>query len=45
MRTAVLKMHGALTQREVTPAPVTLATLEMESTVQVRQIILYSKCA
>ena len=29
-------MHSALTQREITAAPVTLATLEMVSTVQVR---------
>ena len=29
-------MHSALTQKEVSLAPATLATLEMESTVQVR---------
>ena len=40
---AVLRMYSALTQWEVTPAPVTLATLvtlELESTVQVRHYIL-----
>ena len=30
-----MRMQTALTQREVSPAPATLATLEMESTVQV----------
>jgi len=30
-----MRMQTALTQREVSPAPVTLATLEMESTVQI----------
>ena len=34
--TTVMRMHSALTQREVSPAPATLATLEMVSTVQVR---------
>ena len=34
--TTVMRMHSALTQREVSPALATLATLEMESTVQVR---------
>ena len=33
--TTVMRMHSALTQREVSPALATLATLEMESTVQV----------
>ena len=33
--TTVMRMHSALTQRGVTPALVTLVTLEMESTVQV----------
>ena len=33
--TTAMRMQTALTQREVSPAPVTLATLEMESTVQV----------
>ena len=33
--TTAMRMRTALTQREVSPAPVTLATLEMESTVQV----------
>ena len=33
--TTVMRMHSALTQREASPAPATLATLEMESTVQV----------
>ena len=40
---AVLRMYSALTQWEVTPAPValaTLVTLEIESTVQVRHYIL-----
>ena len=31
-----MRMHSALTQWGVTPAPATLATLEMVSTVQVR---------
>ena len=35
MNTAVMSMQTALTQREVSPAPATLATLETESTVQV----------
>ena len=34
-QTTVMRMHNALTQRGVTPALVTLVTLEMESTVQV----------
>ena len=34
--TTVMREHSALTQWGVTPAPVTLATLEMESAVQVR---------
>ena len=34
--TTAMRMHSALTQREVSPAPATLATLEMVSTVQVR---------
>ena len=33
--TTAMRMQTALTQREVSPAPVTLATLEMELTVQV----------
>ena len=33
--TTVVRMQPALTQREVSPAPATLATLEMESTAQV----------
>ena len=33
--TTVVRMQTALTQREVSPVPATLATLEMESTVQV----------
>ena len=35
MNTAVMSMQTALTQREVSPAPATLATLETESTVQI----------
>ena len=35
-RTTVMRMHSALTQWEASPAPATLAILEMESTVQVR---------
>ena len=35
--TTVMRMHSALTQRGVIPAPATLATLEMESTAQVRK--------
>jgi len=31
--TTVMRMQTVLTQKEVSPAPVTLATLEMESTV------------
>ena len=31
--TIVMRMQTVLTQKEVSPAPVTLATLEMESTV------------
>ena len=33
--TTVMRMHSALTLRGVSPALVTLVTLEMESTVQV----------
>ena len=33
--TTAMRMQTALTQMEVLPAPATLATLEMESTVQV----------
>ena len=33
--TTAMRMQTALTQMEVSPAPATLATLEMESTVQV----------
>ena len=33
--TTVVRMQTALTQREHSPAPATLATLEMESTAQV----------
>jgi len=41
---AVLQMQPALTQREVSFALVTLATLEMESTVQVgHYLIIYKK--
>ena len=32
---SVMGMHSALTQREVLPAPATLATLEMANTAQV----------
>ena len=35
--TTVMRMHSALTQREVIPAPATLATLETVSTAQVRK--------
>ena len=35
MKTTVMRMHSALTQRGDIPALATLATLEMESTVQV----------
>ena len=35
MNTAVMSTQTALIQREVSPAPATLATLETESTVQV----------
>jgi len=38
--TTVMRMQTALTQREVSPAPVTLATLEMESAAQVNYIII-----
>ena len=34
--TTVMRMQTALTPREVSPAPATLVTLEMESTAQVR---------
>jgi len=33
--TTAMRMQTVLTQREVSPAPATLATLEMESTAQV----------
>ena len=33
--TTAMRMQTALTQREVSPAPVTLAMLEMESSAQV----------
>ena len=35
--TTVMRMHSALTQREVIPAPATLATLETVSTARVRK--------
>ena len=35
--TTVKRIHSALTQWGVTPAPATLATLEMDSLVQVSQ--------
>jgi len=35
MKTTVMAMQAALTLKEVLPAPATLATLEMESAVQV----------
>ena len=38
--TTVMRMHSALTQREVSPAPATLATLEMGSTVQVSSLYI-----
>ena len=38
--TTVMRMHSALTQREVSTAPATLATLEMESTVQVSSLYI-----
>ena len=38
--TIVMRMQTALTQREVSPAPVTLATLEMESSAQVNYIFI-----
>ena len=38
MKTTVMRMHSVLTQREVLPVLATLATLEMESTVQVSYI-------
>ena len=41
--TTVMKMHSALTQWGVTPAPATLATLEMDSLVQVSMSILKGK--
>ena len=34
-QTTVMRMHNALTQRGVIPAPATLVTWEMESTVEV----------
>ena len=33
--TTVMRMQTALTQREISPAPITLATLEMETSAQV----------
>ena len=39
--TTVMRMHSVLTQREVSPAPATLVTLEMESTVQVSSIAAF----
>ena len=36
--TTVMRMHSALIQRGVTPAPAILATLEMESLVQVSTV-------
>ena len=33
--TTVMRMHSALTQRGITAVPATLATLEMESAVEV----------
>ena len=38
--TTVMRMQTALTQRELSPAPGTLATLEMESSAQVNYIII-----
>ena len=38
--TTAMRGHSVLTQRGVTPAPATLATLEMESTAQVRHYII-----
>ena len=35
--TTVMRIHSALTQWVVTPVPATLATLEMDSLVQVSQ--------
>ena len=40
MKTTVMRMHSVLTQREVSLVLATLATLEMESTVQVRLLII-----
>jgi len=37
-QTTVMRMHSALIQRGVTPAPAILATLEMESLVQVSTV-------
>ena len=39
MTTTVMRMHNALTQREVSLVHVNLATLEMESTAQVSYCI------
>jgi len=43
-QTTVTRMHSALTQRGVTPALATLATLEMGSPVQVSLILLTVLC-
>ena len=40
--TTVMRMHSVLTQRGVSAVPATLVTLEMESLVQVHEIILKS---
>ena len=40
--TTVMRMHSALTQMGVSSAPATLATLEMESTVQVSSLYIVS---
>ena len=39
----VMRMHSVLTQRGVSPAPAILATLEMESTAQVRYCVTFSR--
>ena len=41
--TTVMRMHSALTQRGVSPAPVILATLEMVSTAQVSSIAAFPR--
>ena len=38
-----MRMHSALTQRGVSPAPVILATLEMVSTAQVSSIAAFPR--